>query len=160
MSEHDLRWRLRQLPRELDPPRDLWPGIEGRLHPQAAAPRRRPWLAGLALAASLSLAVGLAWHQGRPSPAPLDPRVELVQREAQAMTLAYQQALNQLPAEPAPDAFAPALATLDRSADEIQLALASDPGAVYLLEQLRRTYARRLSLTQRAMAGSPEPAHI
>lgn len=153
MTDNDLRWRLRQLPRELDPPRDLWPGIEGRLQPVAAAPRRRPWLAGLALAASLSLAVGLAWQQRPAATGPVDPRVELVQREAQAMTLAYEQALGQLPAEPAPEAIAPALATLDRSADEIQLALASDPGSVHLLDQLRRTYARRLSLTQRALAG-------
>lgn len=160
MNEHDLRWRLRQLPSEMDPPRDLWPGIESRLQPPAAIPRRKPWLAGLALAASLCLAVGLAWQQRTPAAAPGDPGTELVQREAQAMTLAYQEALNQLPAEPAPDDIAPALATLDRSADEIQLALASDPGAVYLLEQLRRTYARRLSLTQRALAGSPDPGHI
>jgi hypothetical protein len=151
MSEHDLRWRLRQLPRELDPPRDLWPGIAGRLTPVAAAPRRRPWLAGLALAASLCLAVGLAWQQ-RPAPA-ADPSAALVQREAQAITEAYRAAMQQLPDGPAPEAIAPALVTLDRSADEIHEALASDPGAVYLLEQLRRTYSRRLALTQRAMAG-------
>lgn len=152
MTENDLRWRLRQLPRELDPPRDLWPGIASRLHP-AAAPRRRPWLVGLAMAASLCLAVGLAWHQRPSAPAPVDARTELVQREAEALTLAYQDALAQLAAEPVPEAIGPALATLDRSADEIQAALASDPGAVYLLDQLRRTYARRLSLTQRALAG-------
>jgi len=153
MSEHDLRWQLRQLPRELDPPHDLWPGIASRLQPAAATPRRRPWLAGLALAASLCLAVGLAWQQRATAPGPVDPRAELVQREAQALTLAYQAAMEQLPAEPLPDAIGPALATLDQSAEEIQAALASDPGATYLLDQLRRTYARRLSLTQRALAG-------
>ena len=31
MGENELRWQLRQLPRELDPPRDLWPGIAARL---------------------------------------------------------------------------------------------------------------------------------
>ena len=43
MGENELRWQLRQLPRELDPPHDLWPGIEARLSPQAAPRRRWPW---------------------------------------------------------------------------------------------------------------------
>ena len=47
----------------------------------------------------------------------------------------------------------PALATLDRSAADIREAIASDPGAVFLLDQLRRTYSRRLSLTQQAVTG-------
>ena len=61
MGETELRWQLRQLPHEMDPPRDLWQGIAARL--PAQRPRRRvaPWLGGLALAASVSLAIGLAW---------------------------------------------------------------------------------------------------
>ena len=31
MNEQELRWQLRQLPREMDASRDLWPGIEARL---------------------------------------------------------------------------------------------------------------------------------
>ena len=41
MGETELRWGLRQLPREMDPPHDLWPGIAARLQ----APRRRRHLA-------------------------------------------------------------------------------------------------------------------
>ena len=153
MSDNELRWQLRQLPREIDPPRDLWPGIADRLQ-RPIAPRRRPWFAALAVAASLCLAVGLAW-QSRPPPPPANPdfRAELVQREAAALTLEYQAALDQFQGAPVPEPLMPALATLDRSAADIRLAIASDPEAVFLLDQLRRTYARRLSLTQRAVTG-------
>jgi hypothetical protein len=154
MSETDLRWQLRQLPREIDPPRDLWPGIAARL--PAPRPRRRPgaWLAGLALAASLSLGVGLAWQLRAPTPAPANPQGELVQREAEAMTREYQAALDQFVGAPMPEPLAPALATLDQSAQDIRAALDADPDASYLLGKLRRTYARRLELTQRAAGAS------
>lgn len=151
MSETELRWQLRQLPRELDPPHDLWPAIAARL-PSARPARRGPgWLAGLAIAASLCVAVGLAWQQGKPAAA--DPQATLVQREADALTREYQAALDQFEGAPLPAPIEPALATLDQSVDQIRQAMDSDPGARYLLDQLRRTYSRRLSLTQRAVTG-------
>lgn len=71
MREHDgknLSWsdRLRVLP-EADPPRDAWPAIRARLEKR----RRRPvaW-PGLALAASVILAVSLWIWQGPESPPP------------------------------------------------------------------------------------------
>lgn len=152
MSDHELRWQLRQLPREIDPPRDLWPGIADRLQ-RPAAPRRRPWFAAFAVAASLCVAAGLAWQLRQPAtPAP-GFRAELVQREAEALTREYQAALDQFQGAPMPEPLAPALATLDRSAADIREAIASDPEAVFLLDQLRRTYSRRLSLTQQAVTG-------
>lgn len=156
MTETELRWQLRQLPRELEPSRDLWPGIAGNLG--RPVPRRRPWLAALALAACLVLALGLGLglrlrlSSTGPS-AELDTRRELVQREAEGLTLEYQAALSQFEGAPIPEPLVPALATLDQSAADIRSALDADPGAVFLLEQLRRTYARRLSLTQRAVIG-------
>ncbi len=152
MTETELRWQLRQLPRELDPPRDLWPGIAGRLAQRPA--KRGRWPLGLALAASLVLALGLAF--GLPGAGPSEATVvrgELVQREADGLTREYQAALSQFEGAPIPEPLVPALATLDRSAADIRSALDADPGAVFLLGQLRRTYARRLSLTQRAVIG-------
>ena len=148
MGDTELRWGLRQLPRELEPPTDLWPGIAARLAP----PRRRtwPWLAGLALAASLVLALGLSVPARAPT---ASADVALLEREADALTREYQVALDQLAGAPLAALVEPDLATLDQSAVDIRRALVDDPDAVYLLEQLRRTYARRLSLTQRAAMG-------
>ena len=151
MSDHQLRWQLRQLPRDIELPRDLWPGIAARL--ERPAPHRRPWLFAFAAAASLSLAVGLAWQLRSPAPPAADFRAELVQREAEALTRESEAALGQFEGAPMPAPLEPALATLDRSAVDIREAIAIDPQAVYLLDQLRRTYARRLSLTQRAVTG-------
>lgn len=151
-----LRLQLRGLRRDTTPARDLWPQLAARLAqtPQEAVigPRRARWMPAFALAASLVLAVGIAW-QLRPAPAP-DPSARLIQREAQAMTREYHAALVELErSAPAADAspVAPALHDLDRSAAQIRTALARDPDARFLLERLRRTYAQRLALTQRAV---------
>lgn len=150
MTEHELRWQLRQLPREIEPAGDLWPGIAARLN-QPATRRRRPWLAVVSLAACLCLAVGLAVVL-RPAAAP-DRTTELVQREAAAMTLEYEAALLEMQSAPVPEPLAPALATLDASALEIRRAMQEQPGSTHLLDQLKRTYSRRLALTQRAALG-------
>ncbi|WP_374603646.1 hypothetical protein [Arenimonas sp.] len=151
MTDNELRWQLRQLPREMEPGRDLWPGIAARLQPPAS-PRRWPWLAGLALAACLCLAVGLALTL-RPATPAADPVADLVRREAAAMTLEYEAALRELQSAPVPEPLQPALATLDASAGEIRAAMAEQPGSLHLLDQLKRTYSRRLALTQRAALG-------
>lgn len=155
MQETDLRWRLRQLPAEIEPPRDLWPGIADRIGRRPARRRHPAWLAGLAIAASVCVAVGLAWSLRTPAPAPAraDPQAELVRLQADALTREYYAALREFEGAPMPAPLEPALATLDRSASDLRGALASDPEAVFLLDQLRRTYARRLSLTQRAVTG-------
>lgn len=153
MGETELRWQLRQLPREIEPPRDLWPGIAARL--ERRPPRRHSWWVGLALAASLVLALGLGVRLSSPGPdrALAEGGAGLVYREAAALTREYEAALVQFQGAPMPAPLVPALDTLDRSAAEIRVALAADPDAVFLLDQLRRTYARRLSLTQRAVIG-------
>lgn len=163
-NDDDLRWRLRQLPARIDPPRDLWPGIADRIQARPARRSRPVWLAGLALAASVCVAVGLAWSLRVPEPAATDAGLAVVdpapasaggplQREADALTREYYAALREFEGAPMPEAISPALATLDRSASDLRGAIASDPDAVYLLDQLRRTYAWRLSLTQRAVTG-------
>jgi hypothetical protein len=156
-----LRLQLRGLRRELAPERDLWPGIAARIATTPAttrrsAPRR---FAPLALAASLLLALGVAWPL-RP-PAPLAPQLasqqapaRLIDREAEAMTREYRAALHELqastPDTATPRPEQPALRELDRSARQIRTALARDPDARFLLERLRHTYSLRLELTQRA----------
>jgi hypothetical protein len=153
MSTQDdsLRWRLRGLRQDTPPQRDLWPGIAERIAatPQAVGPSRAlhvrrlaPW----AVAASVLLAVGLVWQkQALP-----EAEASLFQREAVALTREYQGALAQFDGTQAPPELAPALDALDHSAAQIRSAIDSDPNARFLLDQLRRTYARRLALSQRA----------
>ena len=154
MTDSDLRWRLRQLPREIAPERDLWPGIAARL-PGARTRRAAPWRSGLAIAASLLVAFG-AWRLSAPAvQAPqADATTErIVQAEARAMDLEYRAALSQFDRMPIPPDLVPSLATLDRSVADIRNALARDTDSVLLLEQLQRAYSRRLELTQRVATG-------
>jgi len=148
-----LRMALRQLRRDHMPDHDLWPRIAADI---AAAPARTdarpsgasrfaPW----AIAASLLLAVTLAW-QLRPMP-PRDGEARLLSHEAQAMTREYQGALKVIASGARADATSnPALRELDASAAQIRGALARDPDARFLLDRLRHTYSLRLALTQRA----------
>ena len=165
-TESELRLQLRGLRRDLEPAGDLWPGIQARiarLPAQAPVPAARrgshatrfaPW----ALAASLVLAVGVAWRtQPPPAPAPgaTAATVPSMDREAAAMTAEYRAALQELEAS-APQLSSarpdqPALRELDRSARQIRDAIALDPQSPFLLERLRRTYSLRLDLTQRAI---------
>jgi hypothetical protein len=149
-----LRMALRQLRRDHMPGRDLWPGIAAEIsagparnprQPAAAASRFVPW----AIAASLLLAVALAW-QLRPMQ-PRDGQARLITHEAQAMTREYQGALKVISTgTPSDAASTPALRELDASAAQIRGALARDPDARFLLDRLRHTYSLRLALTQRA----------
>ena len=156
-----LRLALRGLRQDRDPGRDLWPGIEARIHalPQASAPVSPPrrWAWPLAMAASMLLSAGGAW-QMRPAEAPMaarqaDVRVAatLVQREAGTLTVQYQAALRELDVQPAPASWQPGLEALDRSAAEIRSALQQNPDSRLLLERLRETYTRRLALSRRAL---------
>lgn len=169
-----LRWQLRGLRREAMPQRDLWAGISARIaaESQAAQPapaanvvalpaRPRRKLGWLAMAASLTLAVGLVW-QLRPAgvaPAESDgfasvPHVDpttaiLISREASAMTWEYKAALREIDAHGVPVSDPRALRQLDRSAAQVRSALAEHPDSRFLLERLQKLYAQRLALTQR-----------
>lgn len=155
MNENDesLRWSLRALRREQQPAQDLWAGIAARIEalPQVApAPRRQtpmqrfaPW----AMAASIVLTVGMVWQGSLPQ----SGQGPIIQQEAASLTRDYQGALAQLQGAEAHPELGGALQELDRSAAQIREALAHDPNARFLLEQLRRTYAKRLALTQRAV---------
>lgn len=168
-----LAFRLRGLRRDLAPQRDLWPGIAAQLaqrtqsavatpasshatHAAAASPRRArrhsrsaPW----ALAASLVLAVGVAWQQRPQLDAPA-PSTQLLPRAAQAMTAEYDAALRELEASaPAATQADPTLRELDRGAAQIRTALSRSPESRFLIERLRSTYEKRLQLTERAALG-------
>lgn len=169
-----LRWQLRGLRREAMPERDLWAGISARI---AAEPQAQPApaanvvalplrshrkLGWLAMAASLTLAVGLVWQLRPAGVAPAesdgfarsaphaDPTTAiLISREASAMTWEYKAALREIDAHGAPVSDPRALRQLDRSAAQVRSALAQNPESRFLLERLQKLYAQRLALTQR-----------
>ena len=150
----DLRWQLRALRRDVTPGAQVWTGIESRL--ASPLPQRRPvarqWMA---IAASMLLVVGaLGWWRAMTpmqptSTLPSAVAQSLMQREAESMTRQYEAALREVPSSSAHPLVLATYDQLDRSAAMIRAALAVDPDSRLLLEQLQRTYARRLALAQR-----------
>jgi hypothetical protein len=153
MSVTDLRWQLRQLPRERDPGRDLWPAIRAGMDRGGARPRRR-WLAGLSMAASLALAAVL-FGRAPADEAATDQQLaaRIVSSESREISNEYQAALRQFEGARIAPELGPSITALDRSVVQIQSAIAADPDSVFLLEQLRKTYSQRLALTRRAVVG-------
>lgn len=154
MNEFELRRSLSGLPAEREPSRDLWPGIAARI---GAAPRvRRRWQRWLpALAATLA-AVALLSPWLRPDlasqPGPSFQQT-LVQSEAESLAAEFQGALRALGPVEFPPQLHPTVSSLDRDLAALHQALRSEPEATFLLEHLRRTYAQRLRLSQRAVTG-------
>lgn len=155
IGEAELRMALHALRRDIEPEHDLWPGIAARLPLQRQAPRpRRVW--PVALAASMLLALGLAWqgsgpHDVRPVAVGEQVAAKPLPKEAEAMSTHYQAALRELDVRAAPASWQPGLEALDRSADQILAALRQSPESAQLLEQLRQIYTRRLALSRRAI---------
>lgn len=159
MNTHDddtLRWQLRALRQDIAPQRELWPRIAERIaelpqqpvQPRREAPVRLRRILPYAMAASLLLALGVTWQALMPSPTPGEVPLR---RDAALITREYQAALAQMSQAPLHPEIAPALQDLDRGAAQILSAIDRDPNSRYLLDQLRRTYARRLALTQNAV---------
>lgn len=163
-----LRWQLRALQQPQAPARDLWPDIAARVAKtqQQHEPRQR-WGIPASLAAAVLVAVG-AFVLVRPSAvkppvpvptaalAPSTPSMPsapagptLVQIEAAGLTRQYQAAVVEIAMVPPSPALQPAVEELDRSAALILDALQHDPDSRLLLQQLRRTYTRRLALAHR-----------
>ena len=106
------------------------------------------------MAASVLLAAGLFWKVS-PSVAPAatpDMTARIVNSESRAITTEYQAALRQFDGAPIAAPIGESLGELDRSVVQIQKAIAANPDSLFLLQQLRKTYSRRLALTQRAVA--------
>lgn len=166
----ELRWQLRALRQPQAPGRDLWPDIATRLANTPQQSRHshewRRWRVPASLAASVLVAVAalvlvrpVALDSGTASaPAPAQTAAPvhsptaaptLVQVEAAGMTRQYQAAVAEIAMVPPSPVLQPAIEELDHSAALIRAALERDPDSRLLLQQLRRTYTRRLSLVQR-----------
>jgi hypothetical protein len=157
---------LRDLPRSIEPQRDLWPQIEARLSAAAAAEtpapaatdrRRRPqlrWLAAAAMVASLAVGVWIG-RSALPgvAPPPLasntrpttgavpitwvsDPRY---QRQHAALLESLNAQLASLPPASRAKVLA-SLATIHEAKRQLEDELGKDPGNALLQELLVNTY--------------------
>ena len=156
------------LPRDVQPPRDLWPGLSVQLadetgwQPATPSPELRGrtgfspgWLAA---AAALALAVGLTitYAPWRPSPAagrPAAPAPDLREAEEQ-FALATQQlfaALEKADGSASPEIRAllrEHLRLVDQAIAETIAALEKDPQNAHLGRMLTTMYARKMDLLQ------------
>ena len=178
-NKHDtpLEQRLRRLPTDVPPGRDLWPSIEARLGQPAGArpaPPRR-WVARplLALAASLAIAAVLvlmlfgrhapdAPQTAQQQPAPVSQFGPAYQLDGgyQAARAGLLDDLEQQLAHLDPAARAAVLENLEtirRAVTEINAALGDDPANVLLQNQLLATYQDELSVLANLQRVTPRP---
>jgi hypothetical protein len=154
--------RAAELPKDIAPPRDLWPAIAARLTatPQRAGLRALGWPAALAagfLVASVSalLTWGLMREPG-PAVAAITPvqygpnsalgANDLATRDQ--LLVQFRQRLDGLSPQTR-EAVVKNLAIIQRAADEIDAALAQDPASGLLSELLLGAYKQELQLYSR-----------
>ena len=170
-SEDPLLAKAAELPKDVEPPHDLWPGIAARLGeaPRTSEPRGFRWPMALAagfLVASVSAL--LTWSLVRaPDPASLPPQVavtgpqvadivpvsygpnsgltaqELVARDE--LVVRFRETFATLRPETR-DAIVKNLAIMQTAADQIDAALAKDPASGMLKNMLVGTYKQELQL--------------
>ncbi|HSX58767.1 MAG TPA: hypothetical protein VLF18_01075 [Tahibacter sp.] len=161
MSEHDFQWRrqLRDLSGPAQPQRDLWLDIASRIEAEqaavpVAAPHRRRWAAGLAVAASVALAVlvaGVLQRHSAPSNTVVAVRPSTKSDPVAAMAAVDEQFKQVRTQDPR---LAAAAVELDAAAEEIRQMLQQQPDAVFLVGLLNRTNERRLKLARMGQASS------
>ena len=144
-----LRAALGQLPREIQPFRDLWPAIDRQ------RPRFRPWIP---LAAAAALAISLVGGRALiPPPAPA-PAEAAWRNEVETANASFREALDASPnLDPAVRAVIEKnLADIDRAIAEIEQALEKNPSSAMLqkalvaMEQQRIDVLRTLTLSSKA----------
>jgi hypothetical protein len=173
-----LEQRLRRLPSELPPARDLWPSIEARLDrparvtpPRPARRRAGPLLAMAASVAVVGVLVANLLHRDTPLPpeaaqraalgSPFGPGYELG-GDYQAARAGLVDDLERRLATLDPEARAVVrdnLETIRHAVAEINAALGDDPANVLLQNQLLATYQDELAVLanlQRVTARLPK----
>lgn len=146
------------LPRSIEPARDLWPAIEGRIHQRRSIRSPGRWrMAGLAAAAAVLLVAGssaatlwLVREHPSSSPGVSTPVIEAGYVNASAELM---RALDAERAHLAPATVATLernLAVIDAAIAESRAALAADPGNRDLAALLWASYRQKVALLQQA----------
>jgi hypothetical protein len=150
MSEFEWRKNLRDLAGPVQPQRDLWLDIAARIEAQEAttiaAPRRSRWMGGLALAASVLVAVTAIVHF---APKVQSDQTQLTHIDAAQPALARADA--DIKALPNRDPrLVGAVIEVDSATKQLQQSLQQEPNAVFLVGLMNRNYERRLKLARLA----------
>lgn len=162
MNDHKLKAALKELPREVDPSRDLWPAIEARL--ARRPPAMRPlWAYSLAASVLVAVVAGALWsfglrHGRDTTPQQIVAQGTSAQESYFAQRAAYaeqsvQSATNLSPATR--EVILKNLQIIETSMQSIQAALDQDPNNPRLralLFDLYQNEARLLAATQQAQA--------
>ena len=147
MNEFEWRRQLRELQQPQTPRRDLWPAIDAALDqtdarssaPASAWSARRRTLAGVAMAASLLLVVGMGW------------RLWLTVHTASSESVGTTSHANWKPADPR---LAGAAIELDAARLELKMAIEQAPDSAALQRLLRHTERQQAQLRQLAERAS------
>jgi len=130
---------LRALPREVAPPRDLWPDIEGRLKHRRSRVAARGWIIGFAIAAAAALVFLVPRPAARgPRPSPESTEMQLILNATTGSRSATAHSLARY------------LGILDGAIAETDAALRETPGDPALRDFLTTLQRRRLELLAQA----------
>jgi hypothetical protein len=171
----ELELRIRALPRTIDPPVDLWPGIAAQIG--ARRRRRRIAMLGGLAAAALALAwVGVrdesqprslqsGWDRfaiAAPTPVVAAVPAELIPGEGQLRDAAHELALAYERARPLLDRellaiYESNLGIVDDAIDRSRAALVDRPEDPQLQRALDRAYRHKLALLRRASSPGGTP---
>ena len=168
--EDPLLAKAAELPKEIEPAHDLWPGIAARLSeaPRESRPRTFNWPAALAAGFVVaSVSALLTWGLLRDSGPPAQVQIATTQAEDTAIVPVnygpnsgitanelvvrdellgqFREKFGQLKPETR-DAIVKNLAVMQKAADEIDAALAKDPASGMLKGFLVGTYKQELQL--------------
>jgi len=167
MKESDLQIAIGSLPRSMKPPRDLWPGIAGRLEavdPQEGAQYKVPFWRMPAMAAAVLLALATGIYIGRGLDTDVTGQMtQTVQQAAllgtvKATELEYQAAFSELvPLDYSglrldgqePDALRGSWEALVQAETALLAALQEYPSDVYLNEKLMDLRSQQLQFVKR-----------
>ncbi|HEY1992431.1 MAG TPA: hypothetical protein VGH71_08210, partial [Gammaproteobacteria bacterium] len=161
MKHDKLKAALQQLPREVQPSRDLWPGIEARLQPSRAV--RPLWAYSLAASVLVAVVAGALWsvglhHGGGTTPQQIVAQGTSRQDSYFAQRAAYAEQSVQSATDLSPatrQVILKNLRIIEGSMQSMQAALDQDPNNPRLralLFDLYQNEARLLASTQQAQA--------
>ena len=161
----------RALPEAIDPPADLWHGVDARIQPRSAKRARftrRFWQLAAAATILVALSSGLTWLLAprqtivvvRPETTPVTPVAVVLPAPARSIDADYGVTIRELndaliqhrsQLDPATVAKVEAsLRVIDTAIAEARHAIAADPANLILLDILAANYERKLEVLRRA----------